>query len=139
MRHTREAQLQHIARIIPAPVNRNRGDRAFDLHPAVHVMLVGAYLSFVGILATAFMGADLVIPTAIFVIGVVALFATPAMWARTLPEDGARKQSWAEFLQEGVECCTGKLTSNQALAQILILPAMLVSLGAAMVIIKTIL
>jgi Flp pilus assembly protein TadB len=118
------------------PLRRNRGERVFDLHPGVHAMIVGAWMAFVGILCTAFMGPDLIVPAAIVVVSVVALFVTPALWARVVPGDGLRRQSWAEFMQEGVECITGRLTAGQALAQIMTLPVLLVGLALVMAIIK---
>lgn len=118
------------------PLRRNRGERAFDLHPAIHVATIAAYLTFIVVLTTAFMGHHLIVPTGIFVIGVAALFVTPALWARVAPDDGAPKQSWREFLQEGVECGTGQLTAGQALAQILVLPGLMVGLALVMALIK---
>ncbi|HLL31113.1 MAG TPA: hypothetical protein VK403_08970 [Allosphingosinicella sp.] len=118
------------------PLRRNRGERAFDLHPGVHAMVIGAWMAFVGILCTAFMGPDLIVPAAIVVVSVLALFVTPALWARVVPDDGLRRQSWAEFMQEGVECITGRLTAGQALAQILTLPVLLVGLALVMAVIK---
>lgn len=131
--------FQEKARPVPAPpavLRRNRGERTFDIHPGVHAMVIGAYLLFIAVLCTAFMGPDLVVPTAIFIIGVIALFLTPGLWATIRPDDGLRKPCWSEFMKEGVECCTGHLTAAQALAQILVLPALLVSLGVVMVMIK---
>ena len=41
--HQPAAVLQEKARIVPASVlRRNRHERTFDLHPAVHVMVIGA-------------------------------------------------------------------------------------------------
>lgn len=135
--HQPAAILQEQARIHAAPVlRRNRHQRSFDLHPAVHVMLAGAWLLFVAILCAAFMGQDLVVPTAINVIGVVGLFLVPALWSRVLPDDGLPRQSWDEFLAEGVETYTGYLPTREALAQIFILPAMLLGLASVMVMIK---
>lgn len=133
--HIPAEQIEQQARIVAAPSRRNRGERVFDLHPAVHAMTIGAYLAFVGILCAAFMGPDLIVPAAIVVVSVFALFATPAFWARVAGDD-LRKQSWSEFLQEGVECCTGKLTAGQALAQILVLPGLILILGLVMAIIN---
>ncbi|MFN3945422.1 MAG: hypothetical protein ACK4K7_10885 [Allosphingosinicella sp.] len=135
--HQSAREISRHARIVPEPVLRpNRGTRVFDLHPAVHLMVAGAWFAFVAILATAFMNAELVVPAAIFAIGVVALFVTPALWSRVVPEDGLRRPSWSEFLAEGVDCHTGRLTSGQALAQILVLPAMLLGLGLFFAVLK---
>lgn len=129
-------QLRDQARIVAPPLRRNRGERAFDMHPAIHFALAGAYGSFVAILAGAFMGPQMVVPSAILLISVVALFLTPALWARVVPQDGLRRQSWPEFLREGVDTISGRLTAGQALAQILTLPALIVALALAMVAIR---
>ena len=131
--HLPAEQIRDQARVVEAPLRRNRGERVFDLHPAIHLALAGAYGSFVAILASAFMGPQMVVPGAILLITVVALFLTPALWARVVPDDGLRRQSWAEFLREGVDTITGRLTAGQALAQILTLPALILALGLAMV------
>jgi hypothetical protein len=119
-----------------APLGRKRGERTFELHPAVHAMVIGAYVAFAAILCTAFMGPDLVVPMGIVFISIAALFITPGLWARVNPDDGLRKQSWGEFLQEGVECLTGHLTARQALAQIMVLPGLMVGLALVFAAIK---
>ncbi|HEX8241288.1 MAG TPA: hypothetical protein VF574_16255 [Allosphingosinicella sp.] len=120
------------------PLRRDRGERVFDLHPAVHAMVIGAWMTFVGILCAAFMAPEMILPAGVVVISVVALFVTPALWARLVPDDGLGRQSWAEFLREGVECLTGRLTAGQALVQIMTLPVLLVGLALAMAAIKRI-
>jgi hypothetical protein len=135
--HIPAAVLEDKARIVAPPVlRRNRQDRAFDLHPGVHLMLAGLYMSFVALLSVAFMGQDLVIPFAINIIGVTSLFLVPGLWARVFPDNGGRRQSWSEFMAEGVQTNTGHLHTKEALAQIFILPVLLLSLATIMVAIK---
>jgi hypothetical protein len=135
--HIPAAAIEEKARIVAAPaLRRNRQDRAFDLHPAVHLMLAGLYMAFVMLLSIAFMGPDLVIPFAINIIGVTSLFLVPGLWARVFPNNGGRRQSWSEFMAEGVQTYTGFLPTRDALAQIFILPALLLSLAGVMVVIK---
>jgi hypothetical protein len=129
--------LEQNARIVAPPaLRRNRQDRAFDLHPAVHLMIAGIWMTFVLVLSTAFMGPDLIIPTAINIVGVTALFLVPGLWSRVVPDNGGRRQSWSEFMAEGVETYTGHLKTRDALAQIFILPVLLLSLAGVMVVIK---
>jgi len=136
--HQPRAVLLENARVAAAPaaLRNAHGTRAFDLHPAVHFMVIGAWFAFVAILCAAFMGPDLVVPAGIFAVGVAALFVTPGLWARVAPDDGRRKQSWAEFREEGMVCHTGHLTSGQALAQIMVLPALLCSLALFFALLK---
>jgi Flp pilus assembly protein TadB len=116
--HIPTEQLQQRAEIVGWPaLGRNRADHVFDLHPAVHVGLAALYLAFAGILTTAFMAREMIVPAVIVFVGIVGLLGTPALWARVVPDDGTRKQSWAEFLHERVETITGRLTAGQALAQ----------------------
>jgi Flp pilus assembly protein TadB len=133
--HQPVAELREQAIVVPA-FRGNRGTRVFDVHPAIHLTLLGAYLTFAAVLMTAFMGNDLKVPAAIVVIGILSLFITPAWWSRVAPDDGARKQNWGEFMNEGVECITGKLTAGQALAQIMVLPGLMVGLALVFATIK---
>jgi hypothetical protein len=127
---------QHARIVAPPALRRNRQDRAFDLHPAVHLMIAGIWMTFVLMLSTAFMGPDLIIPLGINIIGVTALFVVPGLWSRVVPDDGGRRQSWSEFMAEGVETYTGHLKTKEALAQIFILPVLLLGLAMVMVAIK---
>ena len=129
--------LEAKARILPAPrLARRRHERAFDLHPGVHLLVVGAWMGFVGILLAAFMNPGLAIPGAICLLGAASLFVTPSLWARVKGDDGLPRQSWAEFMEEGVQTFTGHLAAKEALAQILILPALLVGLALFMAVLK---
>ena len=138
--HQPFAQLQEDFRVASLhatpPLRRNRGERTFDIHPGVHAILIGTYFAFAAILLTAFMGKDLVVPAAIVLIGIASLFVTPGLWARVATDDGLRKQSWAEFMQEGIDCITGRLTAGQALAQILVLPGLMVGLALVFAVVK---
>jgi hypothetical protein len=132
--HQPIAKFQEDARVdsvrpVSGPLRRNRADRVFDLHPAVHFMLIGTYFAFAGILCLTFMGEDLKLPAVIIALGIFSLFVTPGLWARVVADDGAPKQSWAEFMQEGVDCITGRLTAGQALAQIMVLPGLMLGLA----------
>lgn len=131
------AALEQKAEIVPAPaLRRNRHEYAFDLHPGVHAMVIIAWLAFVGILVAAFMGPDLIVATGIFFIGVASLFVTPGLWARVKGDDGLPRQSWSEFMEEGVATNTGHLRAGEALSQIMILPVLLVGLAMVMAVIK---
>lgn len=136
--HQPLAVLREQADVVAAPqgLRRRRTPRPFDLHPAVHAMVIGTWFAFVGILSATFMGPDLMIPAAIFVIGVAALFVTPGLWNRVAAQPG-RRQSWSEFKADGVDCHTGHLTANEAMAQILILPGMILGLALFFAVLKT--
>ncbi|HZF96572.1 MAG TPA: hypothetical protein VEZ20_17055 [Allosphingosinicella sp.] len=133
--HIPAAEIEARARLVAAPARR-RGRRVFDIHPAVHGLTIAAYGLFATILCAAFMAPGMIVPAAIVAVSVVALFLTPGLWARVVPDDGKPKQSWAEFMDEGVDTITGRLTAGEAMAQILTLPALVVALALVMAAIK---
>lgn len=136
--HQSVAELRERARIAAAPADfrTSYGARPFDLHPAVHMMVIGAWFAFVGILCAAFMGPGLILPAAIFVVGVASLFVTPGLWARVAADDGRRKQSWSEFREDGMDCHTGHLTAGEAMAQIMVLPGLILGLAIFFAVLK---
>ncbi|HEV2568794.1 hypothetical protein [Sphingomonas sp.] len=118
------------------PLRRNRAERVFDLHPALHVAMFAGFGLFLAILAAGLMSHELSLPMAICFVFLAAAFATPAAWARVAGQQEGRKQSWAEFMEEGVETATGRLGGGEAIVQVLILPALLVLWALAIIAIK---
>jgi Flp pilus assembly protein TadB len=117
-------------------VRRNRAERVFDLHPALHVALFGGFAAFLAILAVGLMTRELIIPMAICFAFVLAAFVTPALWAKLQPQQSGRLPNWSEFMEEGVDTATGRLSGGAAIVQVLILPALLTLWALAIVTIK---
>lgn len=137
--HIPAKAIEERARLVAAPAPAaaaRRGRRAFDMHPAVHGLTVGAYALFATILCATFMAPEMIVPAAVVAVSVAALFVTPGLWARVVPDDNKPKQSWAEFMDEGVDTITGRLNAGAAMAQILTLPSLVVVLAVAMAVIK---
>lgn len=106
----------------------------FDLPPLLHGVTVACYFGFLGVMAAAFGGRDMVIPFAIFFMFVTMGFAVPAMWARIAPPKG-RVPDWAEFRYHGIDCATGHLSAGAAISQVLILPVLILLWAVAVAII----
>jgi hypothetical protein len=129
------------ARILPAPVESRAAvlpgqyGRAFDLPPVLHLATVGLYLTYLGVMSIAFMAPDLVLPMVICVISVVAGFGVPGLWARIAPPPAGQRQSLDRFLREGFTCMTGHVSGRAAMAQVLILPVLILLWGVAIAII----
>lgn len=131
-----KAALQALGAVVPAPtIRRNLAERTFGLHPALFAATIGAYFAFLAILGAVFMTAELVLPFAIFVIYIVMAFGVPALWARVTPRPEGRFQSWAEFREDGIEIETGRIGSGAAIAQVLVLPVLIVGWAAAIAVI----
>lgn len=117
--------------VAPQAVRPNRGNRAWDLHPGVHLMIAAAFFAFVGILGAATMADGLVVPFAIFVVFLAAFFGVPWIFARVAESgENAPFQTWQEFLNEGIDTASGHLGGREILIQALTVPAMLVMWSA---------
>jgi len=129
-------QLYQVADIVAAPgLRSNLAERPFGLHPALYAATIGAYFAFLAIMAATFMNAELVLPFAIFVIYIVMAFGVPGLWGRMTPRPSGRFQSWAEFQDEGMETETGRIGSGGAMAQVLVLPVLVVGWSVAIAVI----
>jgi hypothetical protein len=136
-KHLSRTELVQAGMIVELPeLRRNLAERSFDLHPALFAATIGAYLAFLAIMATVFVSPELVIPFGICFVYVAMAFGTPAMWARISPRPEGRYQTWAEFREEGVETATGKISSGGAIAQVLVLPMLIVGWAVAIGLIK---
>ena len=116
----------------PPALRRNLAERSFGLHPALFVATIGAYVAFLGIMTTVFVSPELVVPFAICFVYVAMAFGTPAIWARISPRPEGRYQSWAESREEGLKIATGRISSGGAIAQVLVLPVLIVGWALAM-------
>ena len=116
----------------PPALRRNLAERSFGLHPALFVATIGAYVAFLGIMTTVFVSPELVVPFAICFVCVAMAFGTPAIWARISPRPEGRYQSWAESREEGLKIATGRISSGGAIAQVLVLPVLIVGWALAM-------
>lgn len=129
--HYRPEAIDRIADRKSLAAAPARAERAFGLPPQLYALTVGAYFTFLAILGVAFMNANLVIPFAIFVIYIVMAFGVPALWAGLAERPEGRFQSWREFLREGLTIQTGPISGGGAIAQVLILPALLIGWALA--------
>jgi hypothetical protein len=118
--------------LIPAPVDTNRRTRHFDLPVALHVATVALYFAFLGVMAFAFQSKEMILPMAIFIVYIAMAFGVPALWTKMKPLHLDRASCWQAFERDGIDCATGTLTSGQAMAQVLILPVLI--LGWAIVV-----
>jgi hypothetical protein len=136
--HYSESALREVASCAPAsagPRLSNRAERTFGLHPALFVATIGSYFAFLAIMAAAFMNPNLLIPFAICVAYLVMYSGVPGLWAKVVGRPVGRFQSWAEFRSEGMDILTGNISSGGAIAQVLVLPILVVGFALALAII----
>lgn len=113
-------------------------DRTFELPAALYAGTVACYLAFLGITAAAFGNPGLILPMAVFTLFIVAGFGVPAIWAKMDPAKLAKAKSWMRFQRDGITTLTGHNTAGEATVQVLILPALIVVWGLAVVTIAAI-
>lgn len=120
----------------PAMIGHNRAaPHVFDLHPALHVAVFGGFFVYLAIMWSAFADPGLAIPFAIFAFFIAAFFVVPAAWARIAAPTGPVER-WADFMRDGIDTGSGRLDATSAIAQVLIMPAMLILWGLAVAIIR---
>ena len=103
--------------------------RRFDLPTGLFAAPVALYFAFLGVMAATFADKGLAIPMAIFSIYIIMAFGTPAMWVRMKPDHCAKPPSWSRFMHDGVVTHTGHLGGAGAVAQVLMLPVLILAWG----------
>ena len=118
---------------LPATLEHALPDRSFELPTALYPGTVALFMGFIAVTAYGFAHREPGIPTAIFVLFVVAAFGVPAMWTRLVPDTGTKPLSWANFRRDGVHTLTGHNTASQAVIQVIMLPALVFCWGVVTV------
>ena len=107
--------------------------RSFDLPPALYAATVACYLGFMLITATAFSSPELILPIAVMAFSIIAGFGINTIWTRLSPKASEKAFSWGKFERDGIQTLTGRNTAGQATVQVLILPALILVWGLAVV------
>jgi len=121
--------------IYEAPVLRlpTTVDRNFGLPTVLYMAMAGLFFAAVGVMAFGFAAPAMVVPTGIIAVFIAMFFAVPAMWVRMKPANPQRATSWARFRQHGIQTFYGRSTAAAATMQVLILPALILVWGLAVV------
>lgn len=127
-------ELAKAATITTAPV-QTRVDRNFGLPTGLYALTVGAYLAFVGVMATAFMTGQLLVPLVIIAFSIIFGFGVTRSWATMKPDHPEKPLSWGQFGNRGIMTLTGHLTAAEASVQVLILPVLILVWGVTVAII----
>ncbi|MGJ3649988.1 hypothetical protein ACLB0R_16150 [Sphingomonas sp. GlSt437] len=115
-------------------LSNGRTPHVFDLPPILHIGMFAGFFVFLGIMWSAFADPELAIPFAIFAILLGAALVVPGLWAHVAPASGTA-QTWGDFQRDGIVCATGHVAATAAIAQVMIMPAMLIIWGLAVALI----
>ena len=129
-----DPQLLHAdASIVAPPAQRACEDRTFGLPWGLHAAYFGMFLAYLGIMGLGFPHPEMVLPMAIFVIFTAAFYVVPMLWAVMQPANSSRAMSIGELLARGIAVETGHSSGGAAIAQVLVLPVLILLWGLAVV------
>ncbi|MDP3674116.1 MAG: hypothetical protein Q8R44_03315 [Novosphingobium sp.] len=121
-------QIAQLAQIVPDRATLEavpHPPRTFELPGVLYAITVAAYFGFIAVLAAAFATREMILPTAIIVVLIVAGFGVPSLWARMKPDDAGAPLTWGQFSQRGIMTHTGRMSAGDATIQVLILPTLI--------------
>lgn len=132
------AELARTQQLAPGPLptpNLRQGleTRHFDLPVALHASFFGFFLAYLGVMFLGFRSPGLVVPMAIFVIFTVGFYLVPALWAGMNPAHDDRPLSIAALLDRGIMTHTGWCRGRDAVAQVILMPLVLLGWGLTVV------
>ncbi len=125
--------LAETSQIVASPTARSCTDRNFNLPVSLHAGFFGLFLAYLGVMAIGFPHPEMVIPMAIFVIFTIAFYLVPMLWATMGPENATRSMRLDQLMATGVDTHTGNTSGGAAVAQVLVLPVLILLWGIAAV------
>jgi hypothetical protein len=135
VRHAHQL-LADAREIVAAPDTRRACEtRHFDLPVALQAGFFGLFLAYLGVMWLGFGNPDLAIPMAIFVFFTAAFYVVPMLWATMGPANPTRSMTLGRLLGEGIDTHTGRTGGGAAVAQVMVLPVLILAWGVAVVVI----
>lgn len=110
-------------------------DNTFELPAGIYAASLGCFLTFLATMVAGFGNPELGIPMAIFGIFFAGFYGIPVIMAKQAPEGSNKTLTWGQFKSRGIMTHTGKLPAGEAVAQVLVLPVLVVFWGIACIII----
>ena len=123
-----DPRLLHAdVRIVAPPLQRACEDRTF-----------GLFLAYLGIMGLGFMGLgfphpQMILPMAIFAFFTAAFYVVPMLWATMQPAHQSKAMTFGELMSRGIDVETGHSSGGAVVAQVLVLPVLILLWGVAAV------
>jgi Flp pilus assembly protein TadB len=133
LNRTAIAAQADVHEVLPIAHSEQVVDRTFELPAGLYIATVACYLIFLATTALAFSAPQLILPMVMFVFFIVAGFGIPTIWTKLSSGSRVKSMSWAKFQRHGIDCLAGHNTAAEATVQVLILPALIVVWGLAVV------
>lgn len=124
------AELSAIATTRDEPLSRAvEVDRTFELPGVLFGLTFACYFGFLAVMAVGLATPRLAIPLGICAFLLIMAFGVPQRWAKMKPHSSARSLTWSRFMQSGIRTGSGPLTGPEAMAQVLLLPGLILFWG----------
>jgi hypothetical protein len=127
--------LHADAKIVAPPTQRACEDRTFGLPWGLHAAYFGMFLAYLGIMGLGFPHPEMILPMAIFVLFTAAFYVVPMLWATMQPANASKAMTLGQLMSRGIAVHTGHSSGGAAVAQVLVLPVLILFWGIAVVII----
>jgi hypothetical protein len=126
-------QTHPVAGEIEAP--RAFFNHTFELPSGVYAVSLGCFLTFLATMVIGFGNPELGILMVIFGVFFAGFYGIPVLFVRQSPAGTNQALTWGQFKSRGIMTLTGRLPASEALAQVLVLPVLIVLWGIACVVI----
>lgn len=110
-------------------------NHTFELPAAVYAASLACFLTFLATMVVGFGNPELGILMAIFGVFFAGFYGIPVLFVKESPEGTNKALTWGQFKSRGIMTLTGRLPAGEALAQVLVLPVLIVLWGLACVVI----
>lgn len=121
------------AEIVQGPAPRACTERDFNLPAALHGGFFGLFIAYLGVMWVGFGNPGLTISMAICLLFTAAFYVVPMLWATMGGPNETRAMSLDRLLGEGVDTVTGRIGGGAAVAQVMVLPVLILLWGVAVV------
>ncbi len=131
-------ELARTHQLVPAPEARPNlrpgvETRHFDLPVALHAGYFGLILAYLAVMFAGFRAPGMILPIAICVIFTAAFYVVPALWSGMKPGHDDRPLPLQALLAKGIRTHTGWCRGRDAVAQVLLLPILILAWGLVVV------
>lgn len=120
--------------IVAPPAPRACDDHTFEFPTGIYVAMATLLFGFLSVMAVGFADPGLVVPMAVSFVFLTAFFGVPVVFVTGSPKDvGPRALRWSEFMREGVDTATGRISGREAVVLTLVLPFLIFCWAVAIV------
>ncbi|GAA4053252.1 hypothetical protein [Parerythrobacter jejuensis] len=112
-------------------IKRGEFDQTFGLPGGLYAASLGCFVAFLATMIVGFGNPELGIPMAIFGVFFAGFYGIPVLMVEEAPDESNKALTWGQFKARGIDTLTGRLPAGEAIAQMMVLPVLVVLWGFA--------